>query len=134
MQKPSGPTQRLETFLAGTDISLRRRELTLIADPWRTKQYLCELHGTNGDEPITGIVGSDDGPPQLPEVLDIVAAEAATIEETRRFEEWATRMGYDPGSRYVEREYRTERRRAKLLRQMLGDEAYEKLLWLTERL
>jgi hypothetical protein len=126
--------QKLEEFLTGVELSLHCREITMITEPWRPKQYLCELHGSNGDDPITAMVGSDDGPPALPEVLDVVAAEAAVVGESRRFEEWAVQMGYNPDSRHVERVYRTERAQARRLRLLLGDEAYEELLFQTERL
>ncbi|HEY5318789.1 MAG TPA: hypothetical protein VIJ20_12445, partial [Solirubrobacteraceae bacterium] len=76
----------------------------------------------------------DDGPPSVADVVDVVAAEAAVAEEAGSYEEWALQMGFDPDSRSGERVYRTECRQAKLLRALLGDEAYLKLLWEIERL
>jgi hypothetical protein len=97
-------------------------------------QYRCELHGSNGDRPVTTIVGSDDGPPEMSDVLDEVAAAAAVVETARCFEEWAIQMGFDPDSRHAERVYRSWRKRTSNLRKLLGDEHYEQLLWGTERL
>ncbi len=133
--------QTLERFLAGTEFGMRCQEVNatgdhrlLITEPFATRQYRCELYGANGDRPIRTIVGSDDGPPPMPEVLDAVAAEAAVIETARCFEEWAEQMGFDQDSRYGERVYRAWRRDAGRLRKLLGEERYQQLLWDTERL
>lgn len=133
--------QTLEKFLAGSDLGIRCRKVNpngdrrlLIAEPWATTQYRCELHGSNGDRPIRTIVGSDNGPPDMEEVLDAIAAQAAVVEEVRSFEEWAVRMGFDPDSRFGERIYRAWRRQADALRALIGEESYQRLLWETERL
>jgi hypothetical protein len=133
--------QTLEKFLAGNEVGMRCCEVDpngdqrlLVTAPWASRQYRCELHATDGDRPIVTIVGSDDGPPQVSDVLDEVAAEAAVVETARCFEEWAVGMGFDPDSRYAERVYVTWRRRTSRLRRLFGDERYEQLLWRTERL
>jgi len=137
----TGQVQTLEEFLAGSDLGMRCREVDpdggqplLITAPWAPHQYRCELHGSNGDRPVTTIVGSDDGPPEMSDVLDEVAAEAAVVETARCFEEWAVNMGFDPDSRHAERVYRAWRHRTNNLRKLLGDARYEQLLWATERL
>jgi hypothetical protein len=134
MQTPEG-------FLADSQVSMRCQEVTAngdheprVIDPSAAKQYACELYGSNGTRPVRTVIGSDDGPPELIEVLDTLAAEAAAAEEAGGFEAWAARMGYDPQSRRGERAYRAEVRRGKLLRQLLGDDRYAQLLWETERL
>lgn len=131
----------LVKFLEGNDVSMRCRELppnvhdaSEVAEPWATKHYLCELRGSNGGRPIRSVLGSDDGPPEIVDVLDALAAEAAVAEEAGSFEAWADRLGYDPDSRTGERAYRNELRRGRLLRAMLGEDAYRRLLWETERL
>jgi hypothetical protein len=133
--------QTLEEFLEDRPVAIRCREVRLggkhnytITEPWAAHQYVCELHGSNGDPPVRTLMGSDNGPPEATEVLDAIAAEAAVVEEARRYEEWALHMGFDPDSRHGERVYRASRRQAKLLRQLLGDDGYEQLLWETERL
>jgi hypothetical protein len=83
---------------------------------------------------VRTIMVTDDGPPDLAEVLDAAAADAAVIEETSCYEEWAAQMGFDPDSRRGELVYRRERRQASLLRELLGDEDYPTLLWEIERL
>ncbi len=133
--------QTLEEFLTRSDLAMRCREvdpdgrqLLLTTAPWAPHQYRCELHGSNGDRPVTTIVGSDDGPPEISDVLDEVAAEAAVVETARCFEEWAVLMGFDSDSRHAERVYRAWRHRTSNLRKLLGTERYERLLWGTERL
>lgn len=131
----------LEQFLAGSEISLRCREvpvngheLAAISQPWAAKHYSCELHGSNGDRPVRVVIGSDHGPPDIDEVLDALAAEAAVAEEADGFEAWAAHLGYDPDSPRSEALYHAELRQARLLRGLLGDDAYRRLLWETERL
>lgn len=133
--------QTVEQFLVGSDVSIRCKEVSAngdgalaVSEPWAAKHYSCELHGSNGDRPIRALIGSDTGPPGIAEVLDAVAAEAAVAEEADGFEAWAAQLGYDPDSRRDERIYRTALRHARLLRNMLGEEGYERLLWDTERL
>lgn len=131
----------LEKFLAGSEVHLRCQEVELganrdhvITDPWAAKHYRCELRGSNGHRPVTMIMASDNGPPDVAEVVDAVAAEAAVVEDTSCYEDWAAQMGFDPDSRRGERVYRDERHQAKLLRALIGDAAYRKLLWEVERL
>lgn len=133
--------QKLAKFLTDSELGMRCREVdrsacrTLpVTSAWAAKQYRCELHGTNGDRPITTIIGSDNGPPELLEVVDEVAAEAAVVDATGCFEAWAAEMGFDSDSRRAERVYRAWRRKAIGLRKLLGDEQYQQLLWRTERL
>ena len=133
--------QTLEKFLTGSEVSMRCREMPSrhdhdggVADPWATKHYTCELHGSNGHRPIRVVIGSDDGPPAIIDVLDALAAEAAVAMEADGFEAWAAQMGYDPDSRTGERAYRAGLRQAKLLRDLLGESDYQRLLWDTARL
>jgi hypothetical protein len=133
--------QTLEKFLKGGHIGMRCREITLngdhpflITEPWAAKQYSCELLGSNGDRPVRTIIGSDNGPPEMADVLDTVAAEAAVVDAAGGYEAWARELGFDPDSRHGERVYRAARRQAKQLRELLGDETYQQLLWQTERL
>ncbi len=131
----------LEKFVGDCELRMRCREVVLdgdqgllIPDPWAAKHYRCELYGANGARPVTTIMASDSGQPEVVEVLDAVAAEAAVVEDTGTYEQWALHMGFDPDSRRGERVYRSERRQARLLRALLGEEDYRELLWETERL
>ncbi len=133
--------QTLEKFLDGNDIEMRCRPVSvnghptrLIAEPWAPQQFSCRLYRSNGHHPLTAIVGSTDGTPELCDVLDVVAAQAAVVDQAHGYEQWAREMGFDPDSREGERVYRAARREAKLLRQLLGEDQYARLLWQTERL
>ncbi len=133
--------QTLEKFLHGNDVAMRCRPVTvngdpvtLVAEPWAPEQYSCQLYRSNGHLPLTAIVGSADGAPELHDVLDAVAAQAAVVDQAHGYEQWARDMGFDPDSRNGERVYRAARRQAKLLRQLLGEDQYARLLWQTERL
>jgi hypothetical protein len=133
--------QTLEKFLDGNDVAVRCRPVAvdgdptgLIAEPWASRQYSCRLYRANGHRPLTAIVGSDDGAPELRDVLDAVAAQAAVVDQAHGYAQWALQMGFDPDSRDGERVYRAASRQAKRLRELLGEDQYERLLWQTERL
>jgi hypothetical protein len=105
-----------------------------IAELWAGTRYVCRLGGSSGGRSLTTVVESDNGPPETLDVIDAIAADAALVEEMGRFEAWARCLGYNPDSRRDEREFRRARRRAQHLRVVLGCEAYQRLLWETERL
>ena len=73
------------------------------------------------------------GVPTLAGVLDCLASDAASYENAKDFEDFAAEFGYDSDSRSAERIYRAIRRQAEQLKRTLGDEAYQELLYETER-
>ena len=74
------------------------------------------------------------GEPELDDVLDCLASDAATVDNARSFEDWAGDLGYDEDSRRAYRTYEAIQRQAGELRQLLGAEDYETLLYSVERL
>ncbi len=73
-------------------------------------------------------------PPNAVDVLDCLASDAAGVENARSFEYWAGDYGYDTDSRKAYRIYLACEREVKNLERLLGSEAYQELLWNTERL
>lgn len=78
--------------------------------------------------------GHHGAEPEVPSVLDCLASDAATIENSPSFEEWASDLGYDTDSRKAEQTFKACKHQAKRLRNFLGDDLYQQLLWNTERL
>jgi len=72
-------------------------------------------------------------PPTAADVLDCLAMDAAGVENAKDFEDWASEYGYDTDSRKAERTYKICQQQAADLKEFLGDEAYQSLLWDTER-
>lgn len=72
--------------------------------------------------------------PTAADVLDCLASDASSIENTRSFEEWAGDLGFDADSRKAYKIYSIVMRQAAKLRAILGTDNYETLLWNTERL
>lgn len=72
--------------------------------------------------------------PVIDDVLNSLASDAAGYENAQSFEDWAAEYGYDTDSRKAEKIYRTVKRQAEQLKRTIGDEAYNDLLWNTERL
>lgn len=71
--------------------------------------------------------------PQVHEVLDCLASDAASIENSKSFEDWASELGYEEDSRRAERIYQVCVRQAEKLERFLGPELYRQLLWDFER-
>jgi hypothetical protein len=71
--------------------------------------------------------------PRATDVLDCIASDAAGYENAQTFEDWASEYGYDTDSRKAERIYRSVKRQAEQLKRVIGEEAYEELLWNTAR-
>ena len=72
--------------------------------------------------------------PTLEDVLDCLASDAAGIENSPRFDQWAGEYGYDPDSRKAERVYKVCQKQAEgLLRLLSSRETYDSLLFDTER-
>lgn len=110
------PMYRLsEQFLSQAgDIDAREGRLTLVFSMGR---------GHNGKAP------------ELADVLDCIASDAATIENADSFEDWASDLCYDEDSRRAERTYNACREQAERLRRFIVSTSdYETLLYETERL
>jgi hypothetical protein len=74
------------------------------------------------------------GEPSTADVLDCLACDCAGYENANGFEEWADEYGYDTDSREAEATYNAIRAQVIELDTLLGPDAYNTLLWNTERL
>jgi hypothetical protein len=72
------------------------------------------------------------GEPELSGILDCIASDSASVENST-FEEFCADLGYDTDSRRAERTYKVCQRQAEKLERLLGRDLYEDLLWNTER-
>jgi hypothetical protein len=80
--------------------------------------------------------------PILADVLDCLASDAAGYENAKpsprspkdHFVSWAVEYGYDGDSRKAERTFKAIKRQAEQLKRTIGEDAYQELLWNTERL
>jgi len=70
--------------------------------------------------------------PSLSDVLDCLASDAYGMESP--FESWAEDYGFDPDSRKAERIYKICQRQTIKLKSLLGDSAFEQLIYGVERL
>lgn len=77
-------------------------------------------------------VGHNGEPPTVDEVLNCLAMDSASVENSRDFEDFCNELGYDTDSRRAERTYKACVRQAKEMKALLGDEIYNMLLWETE--
>ena len=72
--------------------------------------------------------------PTLAEVLDCLASDASGVDNAQSFEDWASEYGYDTDSRKAEKTYNICVQQAQELKALLGQDAYDQLLYGTERL
>lgn len=106
-------------------------------DGWEFDAWICCLSrqqkGRRLTVPFKMGLGHKGAPPALADVLDCLAADAYSVENARDYEEWAGEYGFDPDSRKGYAVYETCRKQSERLKRFLGDDAYETLLWNTER-
>jgi hypothetical protein len=72
--------------------------------------------------------------PTVAEVLDCLASDASSFENSDGFEGWANEFGYDTDSRKAERTYKAIEEQTDKLARLISPDDYETLLWDTERL
>jgi hypothetical protein len=106
------------------------------SDPkWQANHYKVKLRRA-GKQLTTyfsmGIALSNE--PSAEDVLDCLASDACGVENARSFEDWCSEYGYDTDSRKAEKTFKLCTKQARQLRQFLGDDDYQTLLWKTERL
>ena len=96
-----------------------------------------EFEGRGYHEPLTVYFSQGSAhkkPPTLAEVLDCLASDASGVDNAQSFEDWASEYGYDTDSRKAECTYRICEKQAQELKALLGRDAYNQLLYGTERL
>jgi hypothetical protein len=133
--------ESLDQFIASQDLQFTcepaKNNPNMQGDmPQGTNHWLCTI--LNTEEDYRMVVPFSQGPaiskpPSLADVLDCLASDAAGYENAQSFEDWAGEYGYDTDSRKAYRIYETVKEQALELQAVLGGEAYEQLLWNTER-
>jgi hypothetical protein len=74
------------------------------------------------------------GEPTAAEVLDCLATDSASVENSSSFEDWAADLGYDPDSRKAEKAYQAVEKQSRKLKVFLrSDDLYDELLFHIER-
>lgn len=104
----------------------------------RMDHYRCQLRRSFGSIRRSFTVTFSMGlaichEPTAADVLDCLASDSSSVDQ-HTFEEWCSELGYDTDSRKAERTYHVCQQQAKQLRKFLGEDAYEVLLYHTERL
>lgn len=103
----------------------------------RNFECTIEFEGRGYHEPLTVYFSQGSAhkkPPTLADVLDCLASDASGVDNARSFEDWASEYGYDTDSRKAERTYQICKKQAQELKALLGQDAYNQLLYGTERL
>ncbi len=100
-------------------------------DHWR-----CIIRAGKARMSLVFSMGSGHGGkrPELADVLDCLASDAAGYENAKGFDDWCGDYGYDQDSRRALRTFKAVERQATSLHRVLGESAYNALLWDIERL
>jgi hypothetical protein len=77
--------------------------------------------------------GHNGKEPTAEEVLDCLASDAASIDNTRGFEDWCSDMGFDIDSRKAEQTFKACEHQAARLKTFLEAGLYKELLYEVER-
>ena len=98
--------------------------------------YKCILHANRSRMTVyfSKGYGHNGEPPKADEVLNCLALDASSYQNARSFEDWCYESGYSSDSRKAEKLWLAVERQTKKLQKLLGESAYENLLWHTERL
>jgi hypothetical protein len=80
----------------------------VVRDGWEADEWTVVLGCEGRTMELRFYMGTGHGgvAPELADVLDCIALDAATVDQTDGFEEWASEIGADPGSRKAEADYR----------------------------
>lgn len=104
---------------------------------WQDSAFHYKVTLKHGPKRFTTFYSAGSGapePPEADEVLDSLASEASSYEDSRDFEDWAANNEYDTDSRRAERMYHAVKGIAEKLKNFLGEDLYKQLLYKTERL
>jgi hypothetical protein len=107
-----------------------------LSDHWRDAHHF-KVQIRKGRRKLTTYFSQGygiSGEPTVEDVLDCLACDAMMVEGGRSFEDWCGELGLDTDSRKAEKTFKLVELQAKELRCVLGDEAYDELLYETERL
>lgn len=100
---------------------------------WRGTSWSCEISRNGESMTVPFFQGeAHTGEPEAKEVLDCLASDASGADQS--FEDWADDYGYSTDSRRAYSTWEQIRAQTADLVRVLGDEAFEELLYETERL
>lgn len=133
-------TGSLAEFIAdlGLTMTVERADNNPHMDPdgSRMDNWKCRIRQGRKSltTPFSQGIGHKGAEPTLPGVLECLASDAASIENARDFADFADEMGMDSDSIKALRMYKVCQREAAKLSRFLGAEAYDRLLFHTDRL
>lgn len=139
----STQTITLREFIACHGLTMeaeRADENPNMADmPPGSSHWLCTFRAGEGVMQVHFSMGpAHSREPEIGEVLDCLASDASSIENAPDWLDWAEEMGFGEdgasGMRKARDTFQAIERQSADLRALVGGEAFETLLWNTERL
>ncbi|MDH3376214.1 MAG: hypothetical protein OEQ39_04500 [Gammaproteobacteria bacterium] len=130
--------QTYQQFIAAESLSMAARQVRHnpnMPDSENLTNWACDITVKNGDVwtvPFSMGSGHNGKAPDLADVLNCLASDAAGYENAQDFEEWASEYGYDADSRKAETIYNNVNDLIGEMQAFLGKETYEELLYNTE--
>lgn len=129
--------QFIERLGISMDCTFADRNPNMV-DDGRMDHWRCKLQRKDGGRQSTMSIYFSMGVahkgarPEADDVLSCLASDSASVENAKDFGDWCTEYGYNAESRNAARIYRACKRQSEKLKQFLGTDAYETLLWNTE--
>lgn len=124
--------EQFAKFIADTGVTMTskhagqtREDRGTLRDDWRVR---LECQGRQMRLKYSQGSGWNGKPPILSDVLECLASDAATIENSNGFEDWASDLGFDTDSRKAETSYKQCQKQTDDLRRLF-DTHFDRLLW-----
>lgn len=132
--------QTIADFVKKYGIAMTAKDMGPAGGEWTAqhRRYACLISGAKCIKAMTvafhmNPIAHGRGP-TVEDVLSSLALDASSIENAADFADWCADFGADPDSRKVKSTYLACKKEARELRELLGDAAYNELLWETDGL
>lgn len=133
-------TQTIQSLISETGITMTAERVdrnphmdSQDMDHWKCKFVGRNLGMTRMTVYFSKGYGHKGAEPEISEVLDCLASDAAGFSNAPSFEDWASEYGYDTDSRKAEKTFKAVLKASACLEQFLGHDYYNTLLWDVER-
>lgn len=126
----------IDTFIARFALTLHAERTTrnpTTPDAGTMDHWRVTLHCGARQMTLVFSQQAGAGEPALAHVLESIALDAISVTLADNFQEWAARFGFQPTSRPAERIYQACVRQSRQLYRLLGDTAFDALLWRIDR-
>lgn len=125
-----------QEFITANNIRLtvKRTDSNPVMPDFRGDHYRVTLHHSKRQMSLVFSkgYGHNSTPPSAAEVLCCLASDAIIVDNCRDFEDFCSELGYDNDSRRAEKTYKAAMRQTEKLKQFLGEDLLQTLIYETQ--